>query len=250
MTCLPACRGRAGLLPMPVRETGHSIISRRPARRALPGFRMLPVRPHRAPQALEDLSACLMANVAQECSLSGLAEATRLRSVHTVEKYSQHLEEAFLFFRLKRFSFKARQQTRANRKVYCIDNGLVTSTSFRFSAQVGQLHENAVAIALRKQEMEGKLEVYFWKSPEQEEVDFVVKEGLRVARLIQVCVDIRDPKTKAREVRALLKAQEALRCDELLVLTDDAEGEEEATWFGLRGRVRYVPLWKWLLGQG
>ncbi|NLW49219.1 MAG: ATP-binding protein [Candidatus Brocadiaceae bacterium] len=204
----------------------------------------------RAPQGLEDLAAYLMANVAQECNPNRLVKTTRLRSVHTAEKYFQHLEEAFLFFRVKRFSFKVRQQARANRKAYCIDPGLVTSTSFRFSAQTGQLYENVVAVALRKREMEGKLELYYWKNGENEEVDFVVKEGPRVTQLIQVCAGVEEPKTKAREVRALLKCSEQLRCRQLLVLTEDAEGEEEAAWFGRSGRVRFVPLWKWLLAQG
>ena len=190
-----------------------------------------------------------MADPGQECSSNALAGLTRVRNERTVEKYIRHLEEAFVFFRVKRFSFKVREQARLNRKVYCIDNGLITSTSFRFSAQLEKLYENAVAIALRKQEMEGRLEIFFWKGSQHEEVDFVVKEGPRVARLIQVCADVSDPKTKVREVRALLKASEELRCDELLVLSENTEKEEDATWYGLRGRVRFLPLWKWLLVQ-
>ena len=187
-----------------------------------------------------------MSNVAQEYSYNMLAEVTRLRSVHTAEKYLRHLEEAFLFFSVRRFSFRVREPARTNRKVYCTDNGLVTATSFRFSASLGRLYENLVAIALRKQELDGRLEFYFWKGPQHEEVDFVVKRGLQVTQLLQVCSDVEDVRTRAREVRALLKASEALRCKELIVLTETADREEEASWFGLRGRIRFVPLWRWL----
>jgi len=187
-----------------------------------------------------------MSNVAQEYSYNTLAEVTRLRSAHTTEKYLSHLEEALLFFSVRRFSFKVRQQARMNRKVYCTDNGLVTATAFRFSSGLGRLYENLVAIALRKQELDGRLELYFWKGHQHEEVDFVVKEGLRVTQLLQVCTNVDDPKTRDREVRGLLKASDALKCKELFVLTEAAEGEEEASWFGLRGRIRFVPLWKWL----
>ncbi len=203
----------------------------------------------RAPQGLEDMTSHLMANVAQRYSLSTLGKVTRLRSVHTVEKYLRHLEETFLLFSHRRFSFKVSQQVRSNRKVYCTDNGMVTSTSFRFSADTGKLYENAVAIALRKQELEGALSCFYWQSPEQEEVDFVVKEGTRITQLIQVCVQLADPRTKARETRALLKAGAALGCDNLLILTDSTEGEEDVSWYGAQGRVRYVPLWKWLLAE-
>jgi predicted AAA+ superfamily ATPase len=35
-----------------------------------------------------------------------------------------------------------------------------------------------VAVALRKREIGGALSVFYWKNPQNEEVDFVVKEGL------------------------------------------------------------------------
>lgn len=203
----------------------------------------------RSPQGLEDMAGHLMSNVAQRYSLNTLAKVTRLKSVHTVEKYLRHLEEAFLFFSVRRFSFKVREQVRADRKIYCIDNGIVTSSSFRFSANTGGLYENMVAIALRKRQLEGKLEFFRWQSPQQEEVDFIVKEGTRVRQIIQICVDPTDPKTKTREVRALLKASSELRCNSLLILTDATEGEEDVSWFGATGRVRFMPLWKWALAD-
>jgi len=125
-------------------------------------------------------------------------------------------------------------------------NGPVTSASFRFSQDQGKLYENLVAIALHRLEMEGKLELYSWKGQRHEEVDFVVKRGLRVQRLIQVCRTLDEPGTRQREVRALLKASEDLQCKDLLVLTENAEGEESASWFGARGKIRFEPLWKWL----
>ena len=93
-----------------------------------------------------------------------------------MEKYLRYLEEAFVFFSLRRFSFKVREQTRANRKIYCTDNGMVTSSSFRFSPDLGKLYENAVAITLRRHEMDGKIECFYWQGSQQEEVDFVVKQ--------------------------------------------------------------------------
>jgi predicted AAA+ superfamily ATPase len=124
----------------------------------------------------------------------------------------------------------------------------VASASFRFSPELGRLYENLVAISLRKREMEGELETYFWKGPREAEVDFVVKRGLRVDQLIQVSSNIDDPRTKEREVRALLKASQELKCENLVVLTESAEREEHTSWFGIKGNVQFVPLWKWLAG--
>ena len=56
--------------------------------------------------------------------------------------------------------------------------------------------------------------------------------------------------TRQREIRALLQAGSDLSCDRLLVLTTDADSEEEVEWFGKRGRIRLLPLWRWLRGEG
>lgn len=112
-----------------------------------------------------------IANVAQRYSLNTLVKVTRLQSVHTVEKYLRHLEEAFLIFSLRRFSYTVREQARSNRKVYCTDNGFITSASFRFAGDLGKLYENIVAIELRKREIEGALECFYWQGAQQEEVD-------------------------------------------------------------------------------
>jgi hypothetical protein len=33
----------------------------------------------------------------------------------------------------------------------------------------------------------------------------------------------------------------------LLIITDEKEGEEELAWFGTKRKIIYKPLWKWLL---
>ena len=203
----------------------------------------------RSPGGVEELSHYLLSNVAQEQSFRGLAKVTRLRSEHTVRKYLGFLRDTFLFFSLQRFSYKLKEQLRANRKFFCIDNGLIIAASFRFSPDRGKLYENLAAIELHKRQLNGELELYFWKGPQQEEVDFVIKKGLKVDSLVQVCFDVDNPKTKAREARALIKAAEELRCEKLIILTDNVEREEETSWFGRRGSISYVPLWKWLLAE-
>jgi len=75
-------------------------------------------------------------------------------------------------------------------------------------------------------------------------VDFVVKKSKKVKQLIiQVCYEIEDFMTKEREVRALIEASKELRCDNLLVITQDHGSEEK-----IKGKkIKFIPLWKWLL---
>jgi uncharacterized protein len=80
-------------------------------------------------------------------------------------------------------------------------------------------------------------------------VDFIIKRGSRVEQLIQVCYTLKNLETKNREIRALIKAGKELHCKNLLILTEDKEGEEKTEWFGDKAVIQFVPLWKWLLDK-
>ncbi len=200
----------------------------------------------RSAAGIDDLARYLLANVAREYSLNRLATVTGSKSVHTVAKYIGYLEEAFLFFSVPRFSFKVREQVVANRKIYCIDNGLITARAVQFSRDTGRLVENLVAVALHKRALDGECNLFFWRDVQQREVDFVVQEDRRVTQLIQVCWDMTAVRTRQRELRALLQAGSELACDRLLVLTADTDTEETVEWYGKRGRIRLQPVWRWL----
>ena len=200
----------------------------------------------RSVQGIDDLALYLMSNIAREYSLNALSGVTNCRSVHTVEKYIRYLQEAYLVFSIPRFSFKVKDQTGHNKKIYCTDNGLAVSAGFRFSADRGALYENLVAISLKKEEIAGRISLFYWKSPHNEEVDFIVKENLQISRLIQVCSDISNPKTLKREMRALIKASQELQCDELLLLNDCVDRVETFKWQDVERPIRLMPLWQWL----
>ncbi len=201
----------------------------------------------RAPSGLSDLAMYLCSNSASEYSVHRLTQVTGCKSDLTVKKYLSFLEEAFLFFSIPRFSFKVREQVSSHKKSYCIDNGFITAKGFRSSSDRGKLYENLVAIALKYLEFEGGLRVFYWKNPQGEEVDFVVQRGPEVSELIQVCADAHDGTTRQREMRALVKAGRELHCYRLILLTMEETGEEEFEWFGIKGIIHLVPLWKWLL---
>jgi hypothetical protein len=196
-------------------------------------------------KGLEGIANFLISNFSNLVSYGNVTKFTDIGSVHTVKKYIGYLEEAFLVFELKRFSFKVKEQEKANKKVYIIDNGLINAKSFNFSKNIGRLYENLVAIELKKRELMGKQEFYYYKK--DYEVDFVIKKGRNIEQLIQVCYNIDDIKVKEREIRGLLHASEDLKCKNLLLITEDYEEKEELKWYGIKGKVKYIPLWKWLL---
>jgi len=87
------------------------------------------------------------------------------------------------------------------------------------------------------------LEVYYWKDYHQNEVDFILKEDKKIKQLIQVSYINSKEELNEREVTALIKASKELKCKDLFIITWDYETEEN---FG-RNKIKFIPLWRWLL---
>ncbi len=195
--------------------------------------------------ALKEFSRYLVSNVSSEFSFSRLRRILNIEDVHTVKNYAEWVSEAYLLFFLERFSPKLKLQFISPKKAYCVDNGLVTSIGFRVSENLGRLMENLVAVELlrRRSYSFSDFEVFYWRDYQENEVDFIVKDGLNIKQLIQVTYASGKDEVNPREVKALLKASGELRCKDLLVITWDYE--DEAVSNGRK--IRYIPLWKWLL---
>jgi|SRR3989344_810215 len=162
----------------------------------------------------------------------------------TILNYVSYIETSYFIHQLFFFSRTMKDQLQYPKKIYYIDNGFITSLSLKFSNNTGRLYENQVFIELKRRQIEDiNQEIYYWKNAQHEEVDFIIKEGLSVKQLIQVCYDISDYDTKKREIKALLKASDELKCNNLLVITENKEMEEKIE----NKSVKYIPLWKWLL---
>jgi predicted AAA+ superfamily ATPase len=207
------------------------------------------VRRHRirASAGLEDIAHYFFSNTAKEFSYRTVAAVSRVTSPTTAEKYTRLLGEAFLLFTLNRFTFKARERATANKKAYAIDPALAVCLGTRPGQDWGRLAETVVAIALWRRQLAGEIELAFWKNAEHEEVDFVIRERGQVSKLIQVCWDLSDPRTRGREFRALAKAAADLRCGDLWCLSRSAGKEEDFTWNGRTVRIRVVPIEQWLV---
>ncbi len=162
----------------------------------------------------------------------------------TLQKYISYIESSYFAFSLPIFSYKIKDQMQYPKKIYFVDNAFINSISTKFSNNFGRLYENVVAVELRRK----RKECYYWKNMEKEEVDFVLKNDSKIEQLIQVCYDVSDPDTKKREIRALLKASKDLKCKNLLVINQNYFGEEDLEWFGIKRKIKFIPLWKWLLG--
>jgi len=161
----------------------------------------------------------------------------------TLLNYLHYVESSYFIHSLPIFSYKVKDHLQYPRKIYFIDNGFITSISTRHSKDLGRLYENTVAIELLRRHSQKDTELYYWNDRRGKEVDFVVKNGLKIKQLIQVCYDVEHYDTKKREIDALLKASNELSCKNLLIITRDYEGTEEFK----NKKINFVPLPNWLL---
>ncbi|KPQ45080.1 MAG: hypothetical protein MPEBLZ_00342 [Candidatus Methanoperedens nitroreducens] len=164
----------------------------------------------------------------------------------TVDRFSDYIQTACLVFFIKKFSFSMKEQEKSQKKVYSVDTGLSNVIGFRFSKNSGKLMENVVANELRiRQTFDPMIEIYYYKDAAGREVDFIIKEGLQIRELIQVCDDISNMETKDREITGMIMAMKELNLERGLVITEDYEGEEN-----IKGKeIIFKSLWKWLLIQ-
>ena len=170
----------------------------------------------------------------------------RKTSKDELYSYYSMIEDSFFSFYLPKFSYSVRKREPVS-KVHLCDVGF--AKLLETSQDIGKKMENVAYLELLRRK-KANSDLYFWKNIQQEEVDFVIKEGNNIRELIQICKDVQDNNTKQREARALLKAGKELKCKSLLIITENYEAEENFEWFGTKSKIKFIPLWKWLLETG
>lgn len=189
-----------------------------------------------------NLETYLINNAANEFTYKRLANNLGMRSWATVVKYMAYLEEAYLLVILGRYSHKTAERLKSPKKVYMIDNGLITAKAVQLSRDNGKLMENLVFTELLKKGLRPNLELFYYKTRNNKEIDFVIKRGQVVTELMQVAYDCSSLEVSEREIKALLEAKEELRPEKLTVLTWD-----EKKLVNKKGvSINFVPLWQWL----
>lgn len=157
-------------------------------------------------------------------------------SKNTIYNYLNALNDVFFVFPLRKFSYSYKRMEQSLPKIYVIDNGLLFVNGM---TDKSKLIENLVFVELTRDEKD----VYYYKSANGKETDFVIKKNRKIVELIQVCFSLAEHNTKDRELSGLLKASKELKCNNLLFITWDEEKEEKID----NKKIKYIPLWKWLL---
>lgn len=192
----------------------------------------------RQKDVLEKLGVYLITNLAKTVSLESLKKTFNL-SFEAVSAYLAYFNEAFLIFTVPQFSYSLKTQQKAQKKIYTVDCGLAQNVSFRFSEDKGRILEQCVFLELQRREYK----IYYYKTGNNKEVDFLVKRQSRGKELIQVCWDLSDEKTKKREIDGLKQAMDELKIGTGLILTYNFEEKIQ----NKEKSITIMPLYKWLL---
>ncbi|MBN1186311.1 MAG: ATP-binding protein [Bacteroidales bacterium] len=131
-------------------------------------------------------------------------------------EYIDYCNSVFLTRNISKFSFSDIKQAKSDKKIYIIDNGLLSAIDYNLAGNKGKLLENLAAIELLKQHYE----VFYFK--EKYECDFIIKKDNEL-KAMQVAYSIKEDKTRQRELRGLSEACKFINTNHATILTFDED---------------------------
>jgi hypothetical protein len=186
---------------------------------------------------LKDLILYLFSNVSKTYSYSTLKQVSSIKSLSMINNYIEYLKNVFVASTINKFDCSIKKQKVSSSKFYVLDNSFLKTVAFNFSENAGKRLENLVFIELVRRGNE----IYY--HAKKNECDFIIKEGLKITKAIQVCLILDNVVTKKRETDGLIEAMKEYKLKEGLILTLDKE--EDLVVEGKKIIIR--PVWKWLL---
>lgn len=163
--------------------------------------------------SLKSLLAYLMGNVGNLVSATKVKQMLGMKSTSTVSDYFSYLEQTYLIGFVPKFSYSYKAQLLNPKKVYCVDNGIVSVASPSFTRDEGRRLENMVFAELRRRYSE-----IFYYNENRKECDFIVVRDAMPRLAVQVCYDL-TAENRRREVDGLLDALAFFRMNEGVILT-------------------------------
>ena len=157
-------------------------------------------------------------------------------SKDTIFNYMAYLEDAYALFTVPIYRNNIKEEQRNPKKIYAVDNGFKKIYDYAISEDKSKLYENIAFLHLRRQTKN----LYYYKGTQ--EVDFYAKLDTKEL-LVNVSYDIKDEKTRKREIEGLVEAMEYFSLKESYLITHEAKEEiviEDK-------KIIVLPMIEWLL---
>lgn len=197
---------------------------------------------------LEFFIKSIISSFSSQFSVNKVFNTLKSRGIKVAKKtlynFQKILEDIQLAFFLRKITvltdISLRKLELTTPKVYLVDNGLYRYTVGRRDPE--KFLENAVFLELVKEGYEPNNNIFYWRSRQEDEVDFVIVENDNIKQLIQVTYELVNENFK-REVSALQKASKVLECKKLTIVTWDQEDLIKING----NQIHVIPFWKWIL---
>ncbi|MBD3376728.1 AAA family ATPase [candidate division KSB1 bacterium] len=186
---------------------------------------------------LNEVAIYLLGHASDVVNISKLAQYFKINRV-TLGDFIRYLTLSYLLVLTSRFSFSAKTRELSQRKCYTLDTGFANLLPLRFSPDHGKLLENLVLIELLRRDNK----VFFWRN--SNECDFIIETPDGIRKAIQVCYEL-TPSNRSRELKGLLTAGQAVKADEVMILTLDSTDRLEIE----QNRVDILPVSDWMLSE-
>lgn len=132
---------------------------------------------------LVNLLRALALQIGSEVSYQELSKLLKT-NVHSIQRYIDLLEKAFIIFRLPSFSRNLRNEIAKGQKIFFNDLGIRNSLIQNFNpmlmrSDVGALWENFCILERMKQNQNNRrfVNTYFWRTYDQKEIDYIEETG-------------------------------------------------------------------------
>ncbi|MEA3289002.1 MAG: ATP-binding protein [Campylobacterota bacterium] len=174
---------------------------------------------------LEEIAAFLLSNTGIIQSTSKVKNNFGI-SFDMARDYVEYLKKAYMIYEIKKFDYSLKKQNVNDKKYYSCDLGL--SNIFRVpNLQTrGDDLETMVFLELKRR----GYEIYYYKTSNDLECDFVVSKNSVIVQLIQVSKSIQDKKTLNREVVPFAKTIDELKLNSNItctIITEDNSSQKE-----------------------
>lgn len=191
-------------------------------------------------KTLEEIAAFLLAN-------SGISQSTnKLKnnfhiSYDMANAYLEYLIKAYMLFEVPKFDYSLKKQNANDKKYYSSDLGLCNIMRVPNLQTRGDDLETVVFLELLRR----GYKVYYYKTFNGLECDFIIEKENEIVQLIQVASSIKDEKTKKRELRVFSKTIEELQLKNVTLVLIHEDNTLDEIYDDLS--IKSINIKEWLL---
>ena len=190
---------------------------------------------------LEEIAAFLLANSGILQNVNKLKNNFHI-SYDMADAYLEYLIKAYILFEIPKFDYSLKKQKVNDKKYYSVDLGLSNIMRSPNLQTRGNDLETVVFLELLRR----GYKVYYYKTSNNLECDFIVEHNNTIMQLIQVTKSLKDEKTRKREFKPFKKTIEELKLDgvDCLVIYEDNSYKLESDSIN----IDVLNIHEWLLG--